>query len=673
MMKKLKYLLLAVLALLIASCMSDPLKESLVQDVCEEGLVKRTYNISFEESVATRSFLSESTPVWEVGEKVSVYDPIASTARIFTVDAVKNGTATISGAISDGDFAFSAVYPASCAGTWKSITEPSYSAPSAQVIPQDRDIASDALVSYAYTANPDNGITFKNMVSLIQFKTGRDDIEKFELKLGSSEEKCYTVTLASGNFQSGKTYYMTVDAGSYSAIKAVCTTDFDVSYTKNSSKTLNAKVNGQTRLGVVSDGTQKHINYTTFKSKDLPETLNGLDGYVEAKGLLEDETAQKIYNSSIVQGSLSSLKTKYIPSHDKTAHIVCLTSKSIDPDGKPVPCSTFIIYPEGTIKGVVLASHASTTKNSNCPTNDLQFEAGLCFKGYAVVMSDYYGFGASSDRPQAYLDADVTARGNIDALLSAKQYFSDNGIAVGSEIINFGYSQGAHSAMATVKYISEHPECGVSLTKTFVGGGPYDTELTYDSFLQGGYEETTAFVLITICSHIECNHLDVSYADVFQEPLRSNVSNWILSKSYSTGSILSKCGTTDINQILMPSIIGKTGDAYDKIVGAVRENSLVTGNWAPPSGSKIYIYHSSEDDMVPYANKTEMVNYLKAHGCTPVVDLDLVTVKKENVYTTILSKEWGICTLILKLVSIDKVTHMIGSGFFIADILLNRW
>jgi len=672
-MKTIKILVLAVLALMIASCMADPLQESLVQRIDEEGLVERTYSISFEESSVTKSFLSGNTPVWEVGEKVSVYDPIAATARIFNVDAVNDGCATISGMISDGNFAFSAVYPASCAGTWKSITEPSYSAPAVQTIKEGRDIASDALVSYAYSANPQGNISFKNMVSLIQFKTGRDDIEKVEFKLGSDGAKSYTVKLASGNFTSGKTYYMTVDAGSYSSFKAVCTTEFDVSYTKSTSKTLNAKVNGQTKLGVVSDGTLKHINYTTFKSKDLPETINGLDGYIEEKGLLDDETAQKFYNNSVVQGSIKNLKKKYAPSYDKTAHIVCLTSKSADPDGKPVSSSTFIIYPEGTINGIVLASHASITRNSNCPTNDLQYESGLCFKGYAVVMSDYYGFGASSDRPQAYLGAEVTARGNIDALLAAKQYFSDNGIAVGSEVINFGYSQGGHSAMANVKYISQHPECGVTFTKTFVGGGPHDTEATWEGFLSGNYTETTAYVLITICSHIECYHLDVNYADVFQDPLRSNYKSWILSKLYSPGSILGGCGTSDISQILTPAMIGKTGDAYGKILEAVRGNSLVTGNWTPQSGSQIYIYHSSEDDMVPYVCKTNMVNYLKAHGCTPVVDLDLVTVKKEKLYTSWLSTERAIYDLLFTFVSIDKVNHMYGIGFFMADILLNRW
>ena len=40
-----------------------------------------------------------------------------------------------------------------------------------------------------------------------------------------------------------------------------------------------------------------------------------------------------------------------------------------------------------------------------------------------------------------------------------------------------------------------------------------------------------------------------------------------------------------------------------------RRGSLTSG-WTPASGSKIFIYHSKEDDTVPYANLTAMKAFL---------------------------------------------------------------
>ena len=70
----------------------------------------------------------------------------------------------------------------------------------------------------------------------------------------------------------------------------------------------------------------------------------------------------------------------------------------------------------------------------------------------------------------AYLDPETTARGNIDAYLAAAQLLEDRGVAMPEKLFSFGYSQGGFNAMANLKYVTEHPELGITFQKALCGG-----------------------------------------------------------------------------------------------------------------------------------------------------------------------------------------------------------
>ena len=59
-------------------------------------------------------------------------------------------------------------------------------------------------------------------------------------------------------------------------------------------------------------------------------------------------------------------------------------------------------------------------------------------------------------------------------------------------------------------------------------------------------------------------------------------------------------------------MISGSGSDYASIMEVCRRFSLTSGWAAPASGSWIYIYHSTQDDRVPYANYTAMKTYLDA-------------------------------------------------------------
>lgn len=295
------------------------------------------------------------------------------------------------------------------------------------------------------------------------------------------------------------------------------------------------------------------------------------------------------------------------------------TYPSIGPDGKEVTLSSRLYMLKSmlgvgrTTLGTVLINHPTIIEASQCPTLNLSEEAAIAWAGLAVVMPDYYGFGASADKPQAFLNSECTAKGSIDAFKTARQILRDRGTLSGRDNYNIGYSQGGFNAIANLKYIHDHPDDGVKFIQTFAGAGPYDINATLDEYLAGKYPEGTVFLPITAISANECGNLGIDYAGLFREPLLSNYQEWILSKKYPAGTIMRNIGTYDISKILTEETIDGSGAGIRKLREVFESFSLISG-WSPRNGTKILLYHSTQDDVIPIFNSDELYGYLSSIG-----------------------------------------------------------
>ena len=601
----------ALAALALVSCVREWGPE---ETTAEEGLVERTWTVAM--SDATRATLDENLyPVWEVGERLSVYDPVVGTGREFTVTAVEGNHATISGQISEGNFPFDAIYPSVSAGAWSSDGANSVKFPATQLIPAGRNVCPDMLVSTAHSDDPDGTITFHNAVSLLKVGVRRDDIGSVTLNLlgeSASEAVSYQIAAAEGAFAAG-TYYIAVAAGSYAGGVAVsCADVFGNLYEKSSSNPLQAKLGGILNLGTVSDGTVRR-----YYKVDSETTY-------DKQATLLDETGLLSGLSSLAQMVVNSLLNSYFPDRNKPVRAINFSYRSIDPQGKPTELSARLYIPEAALNGtaltgIAIANHGTIASNAECPTMSADYEGAFAWKNYAIVMPDYYGFGVSKAYPQAYLDAETTARGNIDAYLCAVQLLQDQGIAIPSVRFNFGYSQGGFNAMANLRYVSRHPELGISFRRTFCGGSPFDVPKTWESYLAEPLANAAGFVPLTLVSFNEAQQLGIDYSHLFKEPLLSHVQDWILSKQYRLATIKSYIGSSNLSDILTPEMIAGTGSDFNTILETCRRFSLTSGWTTPASGSWILIYHSTQDDSVPYANYTAMKDYLSS--VTPGADI----------------------------------------------------
>ena len=392
-------------------------------------------------------------------------------------------------------------------------------------------------------------------------------------------------------------------------------------------------------------------------------TLANLDAFVKQN--LADE--QGYYSLIMAVDGVKKMMDRNFPVKDKPLKTICYTYKSVDPQGNPSVESAFMAFPEQAAagkaaEGIILYNHASITSDAECPTNTTILETVLAWMNYVLVVPDQHGFGASSSAPQAYLNPDVAAQGAIDAYKAAVQILVDLGVSCGKKVWNAGYSQGGFNAMANERYVARHPDCGVKFERTFAGGGCYDVPGTYESFLSGSYRNANVFALASIISFNESEKLGIPYPSLLKEPVLSNYRDWFLSKEMTSSQITAQIRLKGISDLLADDIIAKKGDAFDAIWKVCNRFSLAKGDWTPSASSRISIYHSTEDDIVPYSNHEA----IKAHFSK--IGYSGAQVEFKDLQDVAIPEE---ARFILKMMGMAKITHERGALYFVYDVITN--
>lgn len=601
-----KIALLAV-ALTAVSCVDE-----LVQNV-DYGLREVCYSAVIEQD--TKAVLgSDLSPSWEVGEEVSVYDPVAGVARVFTVSSVDGSSAVIKGAISPGDFPISAVYPASAAGAWNGAAGCTVTIPQTQTIPSGRHVDPSALVSEAYSESASSRLVFRNSVSLLKFKTGHDGVDEVSIHLRKDGESAQYSVCCTSPLDTEEWYYVAVAPGAYDAgltVKSI--TAAGDCFTLSSDSSVNAERSGLLSLGILSGG-EKSVAYK-IRSEGR---FSNFSDYMNKAPVLRDLTDES-------KTLLQLLSYLYLPWGNDPVKTFVFTHRSTGPSGDPVTLSAIMYVPETaiangrTLNGIVIANHASITSDAERPSAVHDAQSIAAWKGYAVVLSDYCGFGADAEHSQAYLNPDAAAKGSFDAYFAACQILKDSGVKYGTSLYNIGYSQGAYNGMANIRYLSKHPELGLEFKKSFLGGGPYDIRQTWQDYLDGSYPKAKPFAPVTLCSFVECGSVDLSYDRIFKGVLLNNYKNWIVSKKYSLSQITAYLKSYSLSDILSEDVMTPGTEVNDLIMGICDRFTLVKG-WKPAPGNVIRIYHSTQDDIVPYSNFSSIKAFLdeNAPDCTVV-------------------------------------------------------
>ena len=296
-----------------------------------------------------------------------------------------------------------------------------------------------------------------------------------------------------------------------------------------------------------------------------------------------------------------------------------------DYEGKPLWQSAvlYLSNKQVTSKHVgkmALYNHYTIMSSDEAPSVgkvwDLQ--AAAIGTGMSVVCADYEGFGYTSDRTQAYCFAEANARASLDALLAAREWLVGEGYTLTDTLVNYGYSQGGQTTVAALRLSQTEYKDKLHFYMNIAGDGPYDLTLTYHTFLVWKKLGLTAALPLTVITLNELFHIGLDYKNLFLPPLDTNWKMWFLSKKFDLTEASQLIAQDSIHQYIQPVYCDSTSAEVRSMLNYADRLNVMSG-WTPEASTQLKIYHSQNDDVVPFANSRNLYRFFQQNGCGNVV------------------------------------------------------
>ena len=296
---------------------------------------------------------------------------------------------------------------------------------------------------------------------------------------------------------------------------------------------------------------------------------------------------------------------------------------SLDPYGNPATLSGTIVIGDEIesdkrhARGMVLYNHFTVFQRDQCPSKgDVGIIMKVAGSKMFAVAADYYGFGVTEDKNQAYCISRANAQASVDALLAARELLKEKGYTWDDFLFNLGYSEGGQTSMGVLRLCTEkYPD--IKFTHTVAGGGPYDIGETYRQLVSSHETSMPSTVISTLLAYNEYFDLGVDNGLLLKEPTLSNAGPMLLSMEYKREEIEGKLASTKIEEWLQPILFDFNSDLSLKFMNVFEQDNLSKG-WTPRKEERIDIVHNRLDACVPFANSTQMAEFFRQQGFTIV-------------------------------------------------------
>lgn len=299
----------------------------------------------------------------------------------------------------------------------------------------------------------------------------------------------------------------------------------------------------------------------------------------------------------------------------KDVRFVSLLYKTQDPSGQEVIASGLLAYPEkGRVKGTIEVSPICKEKYLAGSLRKFTIECLPSLCGYAVLVPDTIGYGATEGEDTALLMSENVAQVAADFRLAVQEYLAtwDKPRTLPAETIVFGYSLGAAGALSTACHYHAHPELGVKLRTLYLASGAYDPSVAIGSAL--AKEESGYMVYPVIARSLNrWMGLDLDIRNLFQGRVLADY-DYLSSGQTNLTEAVAVYGR-DLHGYLHPDFFTpeQNGDIHRLMDGLVRLRVPAEG-YSLPRGLKIYLRHSVEDDYVPVACTDLLRDQLRQDG-----------------------------------------------------------
>ena len=296
----------------------------------------------------------------------------------------------------------------------------------------------------------------------------------------------------------------------------------------------------------------------------------------------------------------------------KSMTVTTIAYATDSPEGGTVEASGVICYPAGlqTYDHLLSIQHGTCNIDEAPSLRDFTPElAPAVNENAVVVMADYLGYGLSEtpDLQHPYMHSHYTATACADMIEAAESYLDANASSLkltrkGDGLKLMGYSQGG---AATISTLQELQSRGVAdrVTGVWAGGGPYDLDAFFHVITDN--PETpypnSGFIPYLIRGLTYADHLSLSNSRIYAPELLEMDPDVL----FSTTQVKSwhRVLGSDVRKILHADFFA--GPSFNgnpdvlSLMASLKANSVVNGP-VPADVSKVHLYHSPTDNIVPY-------------------------------------------------------------------------
>ncbi len=321
----------------------------------------------------------------------------------------------------------------------------------------------------------------------------------------------------------------------------------------------------------------------------------------------DDAKVASVSLANLVENMLETMKSNKIIQ-------IAGTYTGHDIDGTPITLSGKVLLPaKGKIKNMIIVSHWTIGANRECPSESFQMEGILAAKGYAVVMADYIGYGVTSNRIHPYMHIESTARSVVDMALAVKPYLKAiDRKPESDEVILVGYSQGGSTTLGVMRILQDEFTKELPIKAVYAGGGPYDLAATFDITMLEDKTGIPCAIPMIVQGVNEGENLGLNLSDFFKPILMEHLDDWINSKRYSVGEINTMLNASAVSDLMTDEGRDKSSPQTAKLYRTLMWNSILLFTPRAP----VYIFHSMDDNTVPFVNALKAEEYFKGNDIT---------------------------------------------------------
>lgn len=304
--------------------------------------------------------------------------------------------------------------------------------------------------------------------------------------------------------------------------------------------------------------------------------------------------------------------------------------------GKLITASGLVCLPSPKTGGnpVLSYQHGTIFQDRDAPTSfATSGEAAvgiiLAGLGYITVLPDYVGYGDSTNELHPYVHAATLASATINMNRAARKFLADPSInrTTNGQFFLTGYSEGGYATLAAQKLMEQSLASEFPITASEPGAGPYDLSGTTLSVLSSPTLLQPAFAGFLVKAYDTIYNTPSQLSHYFNATYASVVDTHF-DGSFSRSQITQDLGGSGVptNTLFNPAFVTSyLGAGETTLKNHIKENDIY--DWAPKVPTRLF--HSPNDDTVPFANTTTAETRMKANSSATVTVVDTCPVVLE--------------------------------------------